>query len=129
MVLFVFSNYLISTLNNGEGWFKDVYISTAYALMPYVLFTIPIVLLSNIMTTNEIFIYQALTFIRNGWSILLIVIMIKEIHGYSLSELIKNIILTVFTMVMISLILFLIYVLLNQMFDYVIGILREVLLR
>ncbi|MFA6801798.1 MAG: hypothetical protein WCR19_06780, partial [Acholeplasmataceae bacterium] len=32
ILLFVFSNYLISTLNNGEGWFKDVYISTAYAL-------------------------------------------------------------------------------------------------
>jgi hypothetical protein len=129
IILFIFSNYLISTLNNGEGWFKDIYISTAYALIPYVLFTIPIVLLSNVMTQNEVFIYQALLFIRNGWSLLLIVIMIKEIHGYSLSELIKNILLTIFTMVMISLILFLIYVLFNQMIDYVVGIIREVLLR
>lgn len=129
IVLFVFSNYLISTLNNGEGWFKDVYISTAYALIPFVLFTIPIVILSNIMTQNEVFIYQALLFVRNGWSILLVVIMIKEIHGYSLSELIKNLVLTLFTMVMISLILFLIYILLTQMFDYIIGIVREVLLR
>ncbi|MFA6801189.1 MAG: YIP1 family protein, partial [Acholeplasmataceae bacterium] len=129
ILLFVFSNYLISTLNNGEGWFKDVYISTAYALMPYVLLTLPIVVLSNIMTQNEIFIYQAMLFIRNGWSILLIVIMIKEIHGYSVSELIKNILLTVFTMVMIALILFLIYVLLNQMIDYFVGIIKEVLLR
>ena len=129
LILFVFSNYLISTLNNGEGWFKDVYISTAYALMPYVLFTIPIVLLSNVMTQNEVFIYQASLFIRNGWSIILILIMIKEIHGYSVSELIKNLFLTIFTMVMISLMLFLIYVLFNQMVDYIVGIIREVLLR
>lgn len=129
IILFIFSNYLISTLNNGQGWFKDIYISTAYALVPYIVFTIPIVLLSHIMTQNEVFIYQAMLSIRNYWSLLLIVIMIKEIHGYSLGELIKNMLLTIFTMIMIALILFLVYILINQMLDYVLGIIKEVVLR
>ncbi len=129
LILFIFSNYLISTLNDGEGWFKDIYISTAYAFAPYIIMTLPIVLVSNVLTQNELFIYNASLFIRNMWTGLLIVIMIKEIHNYSVSELIKNILLTIFTMVMIALMLFLIYLLTSQMFDYVTGIIREVLLR
>ena len=36
--LWVVANYLVSTINDGEGSFKDIYIATIYALFPFILF-------------------------------------------------------------------------------------------
>jgi len=129
IVLFVFSNYLISTISSGEGWFKDVYIGTAYALAPYVVFTLPIIILSHGLTLHEIFIFQSILSLRDIWCVILVIVMIKEIHNYTVWELIKNILLTAFTMLMIVLVLFLIYLLVNQMYGYIAGIIKEVILR
>lgn len=129
IILFVFSNYLISTLSSGEGWFKDVYIGTAYALAPYIFLTIPIILLSHVLTENESFVYYAIIFIRDAWMYTLIVFMIKDIHHYNFRQLFKNILLTIFTMAMIVVILLLIYLLTNQMWDYIDSVIREVISR
>lgn len=126
LMLFVFSNYLISTLSNGEGWFKDVFIGTAYALMPYIILTVPLILLSHVFTLNEVFIYQSILVFKDAWMYILILIMVLEIHNYSIKELIKNILLTIFTMAVIIAILLLIYLLVNQMYDYISSIIKEV---
>lgn len=129
VILFVFANYLIATLSNGEGWFKDVFIGTAYVLVPYIVLTIPIIILSNVLTLNEIFIFQAILAFRDGWTLILLVLMVMEIHNYEFKELIKNLLLTIFTMAIIVAILLLIYLLVNQMYEYIVGIIKEVINR
>lgn len=129
LMLFVFANYLIASLFNGEGWFKDVFIATAYALMPYILFSVPLIILSHAFTLNEVFIFQTLLFLRDAWVIILILLMVLEVHNYSVGELIKNILLTIFTMAVIVAIMLLIYLLVNQMFDYFMSIIKEVWIR
>jgi tetratricopeptide (TPR) repeat protein len=126
LMLFVFSNYLISTLSNGEGWFKDVFIATAYTLIPYIILTIPLIFLSHALTLNEVFIFQAILFIRDAWVLLLIVLMIIEIHNYSIKELVKNILLTLFAMAVIVAIMLLVYLLVTQMYDYISSVIKEV---
>jgi cell division protein FtsL len=55
--------------------------------------------------------------------------MIKEIHNYDVKGLIQNILLTVFTMMMLILIGFLLYALGAQVVNYVESIIQEVILR
>jgi hypothetical protein len=55
--------------------------------------------------------------------------MIKEVHNYDVKGLLKNILLTLFTMVMIVFIGFLMYALTSQLWNYVESILAEVRLR
>lgn len=129
IILFVFSNYLVSTLSSGEGFFKDIYQTTAYSLAPYIILTIPVVLMSHVLTFNEVFIFQAMNQIKFYWSLGLIILMMKEVHNYNIKALIKNIFLTLFVMVMIVVIVFLIYLLANQLYEYVFGIIREVIVR
>lgn len=129
LLLFVFSNYLVATITDGEGWFKDGFIATSYALTPFILITPMMIGLSHVLTYNEIIIYQILDFLRWGWSGLLIVLMIKEIHNFDMKALFKNILLTIFVMMMIVLVLFLLYVLGSQLVNFVEGIIREALLR
>jgi hypothetical protein len=129
MYLFVFANYLVSTINEGEGWFKDVYIGFAYALAPYIFLSIPIVILSYGLTLYEVFIFDFLNLIMFSWTILYLIMMVKEIHGYSVRGLIKNIILTIFSVLLMILILVIVYLLLYQVYDYVFGFIREVIQR
>ncbi len=127
--LFVFSNYLVATITNGEGFFKDVYLATAHALIPYLLITPILAILSNGLTYNESIVYQLLDGLRLAWPALLLILMIKEIHNYDVKGLIQNILLTVFTMMMLILIGFLLYALGAQVVNYVESIIQEVILR
>jgi len=124
--LFVISNYLISSLQNGEGFLKDVFIATSYALAPMIVFIPFIIIISHGLTLNEVFIYKAINGISIFWTLLNIVIMIKEIHNYTIPELIGNILLTIFTMIIIVVIIALIFLLANQLYEYISGIIKEV---
>ena len=42
------SNWALSTLFDGKGRFKDIYMAMCYALVPYILIQLPLVLISNI---------------------------------------------------------------------------------
>ena len=129
IAIFIFSNYLVATITNGEGFFKDVYVSTAHALIPYIILTPILAIMSNGLTYNELIVYQLLDGLRFVWSGALIVLMIKEVHNYDVKALLKNIFLTLFTMVMLVLIGFLMYVLTAQLWNYVESIIQEVILR
>jgi hypothetical protein len=85
--------------------------------------------LSHVLTFNETIVFQILDVLRWGWTGLLIVLMIKEVHNFDFQALIKNILLTVFVMMMVILVLFLLYILSSQLFNFLEGIIREGLLR
>ncbi len=127
--LLIFSNYLIATINDGEGYFKHIFIGFAYSLAPFIFMTIPLVILSYGLTLFESFIYQFLWTLTYGLTAFYALLMIKEMHGYNIRALIKNLILTVLTTLLLILILFIAYLLLNQVYDYLMSIIREVLSR
>jgi hypothetical protein len=129
MFIFIFSNYLVATITNGEGFFKDVFVSTAHALVPYIILTPILAIISNGLTYNEWIVYQLLDGLRFVWSGAFIILMIKEVHNYDVRALLKNVFLTIFTMLMLVLIGFLMYVLTSQLWNYVESIIQEVLLR
>lgn len=123
--LFVFANYLVSTLYDGEGWLKDVFIATVYALSPLVVFMIPFILLTNVLTLNELVIYQLSVWFMIIYTLILVFIGIKEIHNYEIKETFKNLLLTIFVMLIIILILFIIYVFGSQLWTFLESLIKE----
>jgi hypothetical protein len=91
--------------------------------------TIPIIVLSYGLTLFESFMYQFLWTLTYGLTLFYSIFMIKDMHGYSMKALVKNLILTIFTTLLLILILFISYLLLNQVFDYVLSLIKEVLSR
>lgn len=126
LVMWIIANYLISSITEGEGKFRDVYIATIYSLMPYIIVKPLLILFSNVLTLNEAFVYDFGSLIIMGWSGLLIFLMVKEIHYYTIRETIKNILLTIFGMIMLALVLFIVFVLLDQVYDFVNAVVEEV---
>ncbi|KMJ58908.1 hypothetical protein AB685_07470 [Bacillus sp. LL01] len=129
IILFIVANYLVSTINDGEGKFSDIYIGTIYSLAPVILFIIPITLMSNVLTLNELFLYVFSMQVMVGWSLVILFIMVKEIHAFEFLETIRNILMTIFCMIIIVLVCFIIYVLMDQVIDFVTAIIQEVILR
>jgi hypothetical protein len=106
-----------------------VIIGTAYSLFPYALFALPLALISNVLTANEVFLF---TFTRDliwVWTGVMLVIMVKEIHNYTPGETVRNVLLTLFTGALFVLTGYILYVLFNQLFDFISAIVREVGLR
>ncbi|MBN1954576.1 MAG: DUF1282 family protein [Anaerolineae bacterium] len=123
------ANYLVSTISDGEGRMRHVFIGSAYALFPYALFALPLALVSNLLSTNEVFLYTFSLNLIWAWVGLMLFLMVKEIHNYSFGETIRNVLLTLFTMAVMMLTGYILYVLFVQLIDFVTALLNEVRLR
>lgn len=128
-LLYISVNYLVSTLNDGEGRFKDVFISTAYMLIPYVLLTLPMTFISNYLTYNESFIFSFYHQIILVWTFLLLFMSVKGVHNYTFFETIRNVLIILFGMFIVILIGLLIYAFMGQLIEFVISLVREVIYR
>jgi len=64
-----------------------------------------------------------------AWTGIMLFIMVKEIHNYSFLETVRNVLITIFTMGLFLLTGYILYVLFNQLFDFISAILQEVRLR
>ena len=53
-LLWCISNWSLTSLMDGEGTFRDIYITSAYALVPMILIYLPLIPLSNAFTNDEI---------------------------------------------------------------------------
>ncbi len=125
IVVFTFSNFLISSLQNGEGFFRDIFIGTIFSFAPIILFKLPIDLISNLLTFNEGYIFTILNILIWVWSIFNIIMMLKEIHNYTVKELILNIILTFVAIIVLILLALVIYILANQLIQFIVNLIKE----
>ena len=126
VALFVVVNYLVATINEGEGSFKNVYICTAYSSAPYILLSVPATIISRVLTLNENFVFSFAMQIAVVWSFVLVFLMIKELHDYEIGAVIKNIILTVFTAGVLIVTGFVLYLLVGQVIEFALDIVMEV---
>ncbi|MBR6358930.1 MAG: hypothetical protein IKS11_04685 [Lachnospiraceae bacterium] len=126
LLLVVGCNYLMCTINDGEGKLKDIYCSFIYSFGPFIVFTPVIFLLSHVVTNNEVFFVTFGRLFMFSWIAVLVFVSIKEINDYSIKETLKIIGLTAFTILIVCLLAFIIYVLWAQVIDFVQQIPREV---
>ena len=128
-VLVLSSHYLVATVTEGEGKLRQVYSGIVYSLMPFALLIPFATILSNVLTFNEFFVLTFTYTFAFGWVGVLLVIMIKELHNFSIKEVFKNIMVTIFTALMFVLIIFIVYVLFMQFYGFISAVIREVVHR
>lgn len=124
-VLWVLSNYLICSIADGEGKFRDVYNATAYSLSPVLVILPPLVLLSNGLTLEQSVFYHLPVQAMTIWVAFLMFFMIKDIHNYEVGETVSVIFRSVFTMLIIGLFLFVFYSIGSQLLGFVHDVFAE----
>jgi tetratricopeptide (TPR) repeat protein len=129
LFVFLVMNYLVCSIREGSGFFKEVYIGLSYTIFPIILVTLVMTFVSRGLTLNEIFIYQYIHQIVYIWSGFLVYFMIKDIYYYDVGETFLNIGITMFAMVVVIFVGFMGYVIFNQSFNFFQEIIREAILR
>ena len=119
-------NYLVCSINDGEGTLKGIFTYICYSLTPCVVFLPCCFLLSHVLTRNEQFLITLLQVLMVSWSAVILVIGIREVNNYTAKETVKIILLTLFTVLILALIIFILYILWAQVFEFVSAIFGEV---
>jgi len=126
LLLWVTANWCLTTLMDGEGSFRDVFIATSYSLVPLPLFIIPATLFTHIATLGEAGIYNMMFTLAWTWVGLLVFFGMMITHDYSL---LKNVITSIGTIGGMAFIIFmalLFSTLVAKMISFVASIVTEV---
>ena len=103
LFLFVLGNWCLTTLFEGEGSFKDIFIATGYSIAPLPLFIILSTILSNVVTVSEGTMVSMLVVLGYVWVGLLLFFGMMVTHDYSMG---KNFITVLGTIVAMAIIMF-----------------------
>lgn len=129
VVLFSLANWAVTTLAEGKGGFKDIFLVTCYSLMPLIIFQTVTPIISHLMTLNELVYLQMIDAVGYGWMLLMLVLGIQEIHEYSMGKMVKTTILTIIGAAIIVFIALLFFSLLQELGSFIYSVYREFSLR
>ncbi len=128
-LLWCIANWGITTLMDGEGTLRDIYIASAYALVPLILINIPLILLSNIITVEEGSLYFVINSFAVIWSAFLMFIGIMTIHQYSITKTLVTMAIAVVGMAGIIFLVLLFFALIQQFINFLYIFYKEFVLR
>jgi hypothetical protein len=129
LALFVVGNWALTTLFDGKGRLGQVYMATCYALTPYPLMQLPLMLFSNVVTVDEQEFYTVLSVISLVWAALLILAAMGQIHEFSMGKNLLFILASLFAMLVEVFILMLFFSMISQGVAYFISLGKELLFR
>ena len=125
LLLFVISNWCLTTLFEGEGSFKDVFIACCYSLLPLPLLIVPATIASNFVTNSESGIISMLSTVAFIWLGLLIFFGTQVTHDYTMSKNVITVLGTIVGMVFIIFLILLFSTLVGKMISLVTNIVTE----
>ncbi len=129
LLLFVTANWCLTTLFEGEGSFKDVFIACCYSLTPIVLIMPWTTLLTHVVTESEKGFISLAVSIAYVWFALLLFFGTMVTHDYSLGKNIGTILGTIVGMMVIMFVVALFSNLLIKMMSFVSNLISEIQFR
>lgn len=129
VLLWCITNWAMSTLQDGKGTFKEIYLATCYALTPMVLFSVPLNLITNMMTLSESMFYSAISSALTLWSLILVFLGTMVVHQFTVRKTVGSVLLSVGMIVIIAFLVLLGFSISQQMTTFVETIITELLRR
>ncbi len=126
LFLFIVANWCLTTLFEGEGSFKDIFIAASYSLLPLSLLVIPATLCSNWVSATEAEIVTMVGTVAFVWVFILLFFGTMVTHDYSMSKNLITILGTVVAMACIVFIVLLFSMLLSKLVSLVTNIVTEI---
>lgn len=128
-VLWCVANWCTTSLMDGKGKMKDIFMYVGYSLAPLPLIRIPMVAFSYIITADEGTFYTIFNTVSILWAAWLLFMGTMTIHQYSVKKTVATCIITVLGMGIIMFIGLLFFSVINQMIDFVATIYQEIRFR
>ena len=124
-LLFIICNYLVTSINDGEGSIGEIYKGMMYSLLPAIVAYLAVTVVSHYATYDDIFLLQVLVYTGLGWSGLLIYFSLQEIHNYTVRNTLKSILMTFLFMAIIIILLAFVQIMGDQLIQFIIALVKE----
>ena len=128
-IILCLANWAMTTLFDGKGRFRDIYMAMCYALVPYILIQIPMILVSNMLTFEEGSFYSVLLSVSVIWCVFLVFVGLMEIHDYGPGKTLIFIVVTIVGAAVIIFLMLTFFSLLSDAFAYFVSMYREIIFR
>ena len=129
VLLWTLANWSLTTLMDGKGRMKDIYMAVAYALVPSVIINAIMIVLSQFITFDEGAIYWFMAGLAMGWTGMLIICGMMMVHDYSMGKTLLSSLLTVVGMGVIVFIFVVFFSLISDTIAYFMSLYKEILFR
>ncbi len=127
--IYIIGNWCLTTLFEGKGTIRDIYMGTGYALTPYVLIQLPMIVISNFVTIEEGAFYSYFGSFSLIWCGFLILASVMMIHDFSLGKAMLSLIFSIVAMLVIIFLIILFFSLISDCFAYFYSIYKEAVFR
>jgi hypothetical protein len=118
LVLWSASNWSVTSLMDGEGKFKEIFMGNCYAMMPLILVLAPAAALSNVFTDTESAFYFMLITGAVVWFIFLAYVGMVVVHDYTAGKALATVFLTFVALLIIVFLGTLIIAIIQQMYGF-----------
>ncbi|MDR0455512.1 MAG: YIP1 family protein [Treponema sp.] len=129
ILLWVVANWSLTTLMDGKGRMRDIYMAVAYALAPSVIINAVMIVLSRLITFDEGAVYWVLAGFSVLWTAILILAGMMMIHDYSLTKTVLSSLLTIVGMGVMVFIFVVFFSLISDAAAYFVSLYKEILFR
>lgn len=129
LLLYVVANWCLTTLFDGKGRMKDIYMGMCYSLTPYILIMNPVTILSNVLTKEEGAFLAYFEVIALVWAGAWILISVMQIHDYSLMKAILAIAFSIVGMMIIVFLIMLFFSLVSDAVAFFVSVGKELIFR
>lgn len=125
--LSIICNYLVTSINDGDGTFRQIYMIPAYGLIPVMVSLFTVTVVSYGMTETEAFLLTIIMMIGVVWSAITIFVGLQTVHDYSFGETVKSIIITVVFMVIIAIVAIILSIMWDSLYSFIKSFGKELL--
>lgn len=128
-LLFTVSNWTVTTLFNGKGSMRDIFIVVCYSMIPMIIINGLAAFISNFVIWEEVIILKSVQGIGIAWFVFLLLSGLCVIHEYSMAVNIKTLLATVVAAAILVFLGILFFTLLERMYNFISSVTQEVLRR
>lgn len=119
ILLFTVANWALCVLFDSEATYREIFISTAYSFLPFIISIIITTLLSHFLCVDEGMILSLINGIGILWTVVLFFFSMKEMHQYTATKTIWSLLLTLVGLVLLLFLLFMVTSLVQQIVSFI----------
>ena len=127
LILFIVCNYLVTSITDGDGTLKQVYMIPAYGLMPIMICMLATIGMSYVLTYNESFILTVIMIIGLVWSIAVIFEGLSTVHDYDFKNTVVSLLITAVFMLIAAIVVLVVIIMWEQLYDFLLTVGKEII--
>lgn len=122
-------NWAVCSVMNGKGRLKDIYVASAYAILPLIIYNFVFILLSHVMTLDSVEIMTSIYMVVLIYTFFLLSTGMMAVHEYDFKKFILTAVVTCLLIFLVVFIGFILIILLQQFGNFLYSVFMEVVYR